>query len=57
MISDILSDALREIERYQCEFPDTYDEIRGEIDSVRTSMSRLREKLDTLPETISEARP
>jgi hypothetical protein len=46
MISDVLSDAIREIKRYQNEMPDSYEDIRPEIDTVTTVMNNLRAYLD-----------
>ena len=49
MISDILFEAIEEIERYQKDFSECYDELRAEIDAVKEIMSALRIKLDTPP--------
>ena len=49
MISDVLSEAIDEIERYQRDFPDTYRECRIEINATLQAMRRLRDFLDTPP--------
>ncbi len=46
MISDVLFEALRQIESYQRECPHAYDAMRAEIDKVKTTMNVLRCKLD-----------
>jgi hypothetical protein len=46
MISDVLSEAIREIERYQKEFPQCYDEDRVLIDEVKAAMRRLQARYD-----------
>ena len=50
MISDVLSDAICEIERYQQDFPDSYNSLREEIEQVKAVMKRLMIKLDTPPD-------
>ena len=49
MISDVLFEAIEEIERYQNDFSQCYDELRAEIDAVKEIMRALRIKLDTPP--------
>jgi hypothetical protein len=49
MISDVLSDAIASIRAYQRNFPDCYDDIKSEIDSVVSVMDGLRQKVDTPP--------
>lgn len=53
MISDVLFEAIEEIERYQSNFPDHYNEIRDEIDKVKGAMCRLQLSLDA-PPIVSE---
>jgi len=47
MISDVLFKAIEEIERYQNDLPQCYDEIREEINAVKETMRALQIKLDT----------
>jgi len=47
MISDILSDALSDIESYQKEHPDTYTEFAFEIGLVKDMMDGLMIVLDS----------
>ncbi len=49
MISDILSDAIDEIRRYQREMPNVYDDIKPKIEKVVAVMDGLRAELDTPP--------
>jgi hypothetical protein len=49
MISDILFEAIEEIERYQNDFSECYDDLREEIDAVKDAMKALKIKLDTPP--------
>jgi hypothetical protein len=49
MISDVLFEAIEEIERYQREFPRSYDEIKPDIEAVKAKMRALQRFLDTLP--------
>jgi peptidoglycan hydrolase CwlO-like protein len=51
MISDVLFEAIEEIERYQNDLPQCYDEIREEINAVKETMRALQIKLDTPPST------
>jgi hypothetical protein len=46
MISDTLFEARLEIEHYLTDYPETYGELRGEIEAVCTAMARLQAKLD-----------
>lgn len=55
MISDVLFDAIQEIERYQAEMPDSYDSIRAEIDEVIGKMRELQRRLDN--PNVEEAFP
>lgn len=49
MISDILSDAIVEIENYLANFPDSYRQNEQEIRRVLVDMESLRRKLDEPP--------
>jgi uncharacterized coiled-coil DUF342 family protein len=51
MISDILYEALKEIQELREEFPSIYAdaEIKADIDDVVARMDALRQKLDTCP--------
>jgi len=49
MISDVLFEAVKEIDRYLVEFSENYEDIREEIIVVRDAMDNLRQKLDTPP--------
>lgn len=57
MISDVLFDALEEIERYQREFPLVYSGITSEIEEVKLPMRRLMNKLDTPPKAALSSVP
>lgn len=49
MISDVLADAICEIERCQRKFPETYDDIADRIEETKWAMDRLRAMLDAVP--------
>lgn len=49
MISDTLSDAVREIREYQEDFPEVYAGLKAEIDLVLELMDALRATLDEPP--------
>src|SRR5262245_61739614 len=51
MISDVLFEALEEIERYQRDCPEAYSdpELKKEIESVKSAMRGLQRWLDTPP--------
>ena len=49
MISDVLSDAIAEIEAAQQAEPDAYRSFSDEIESVKAAMRALQVKLDTPP--------
>lgn len=49
MISDTLSDAVFEIERYQQEMPEVYDSIKPHLEDLKAHMTKVREYLDTPP--------
>ncbi len=51
MISDVLSDAIREIDRYLDECQNLYaGPVRERIIEVRDIMPELRDELDTVPD-------
>jgi len=50
MISDILHDAIIEIERYQERQRDIYSPFEPEIEECKTAMRTLLVKLDTVPQ-------
>ena len=52
MISDTLFEAIEEIERYEEEFPGTYDYVKEEIADVKERMRSLQMKLDSSPNDI-----
>ena len=49
MISDVLSDAIHDIEDYQRDIPDAYGEFTDEIAVVKTVMDGLRMVFDAAP--------
>lgn len=49
MISDILSEAAAGVRRYIEALPETYEEVRPEIDDLLKRMDGLRAKLDAPP--------
>jgi hypothetical protein len=50
MISDVLAEAVAEIDRHLDDAPDVYDgELRARIISVRDQMDAVRAELDTPP--------
>ncbi len=49
MISDVLSDAVGDIEDYQRDIPNAYGEFTAEIDVVKTVMDGLRMVFDAAP--------
>ncbi len=50
MISDVLSDAISEIDRHLREYPDVYaGTVRESITEVRDIMHILRDELETIP--------
>ena len=57
MISDILSDAVDQIRRYQRDMPSCYDGIRRRIDTVVAVMDDLRAELDTPPKILPMTAP
>jgi hypothetical protein len=49
MISDVLFQAIQEIEEYQRDFPMCYDDVGGEIDRVKEAMRSLQRTLNDQP--------
>ncbi len=49
MISDVLSDAIHEIKRYQREMPDVYNDHKEKIERAKKVMNDLRIFFDTPP--------
>lgn len=57
MISDVLSDASAEINRYMTEMPDAYnpgEPLTERIVAMATEMDRIRTILDTSPDQRDE---
>jgi len=50
MISDTLSDAVRNLSRYQQELPDIYNPYFEKIEFVKQQMNMLRATLDRAPD-------
>ena len=46
MLSDVLFDAVEQIEEWQRLAPEWYDGLKNEIDAVKSAMNALRERLD-----------
>ncbi len=57
MIGDVLYDAIQELERYQREMPDSYDDMRDEIEACKNAMRKLRRKLDLPPDVLDPLSP
>ncbi len=53
MISDVLFEAIQEIERYQADFPQAYDPCRPMIESTKHAMRKLLAFLDTPPSVLA----
>lgn len=49
MISDVLFEAVEQIEEYQKAMPQCYDSIKDRIDKVKGEMKELQIFLDTPP--------
>ena len=49
MISDVLFEAIEEIERYQRELPQAYSRMREDIELVKKVLASLQARLDTPP--------
>jgi hypothetical protein len=49
MISDVIHDALREIEQYEREYPASCASIAMELDEMKRAMRGVMKKLDTPP--------
>ena len=52
MISDTLCETLDEIERYQRDMPQCYDDIRDRIEAVKAEMRGLQMYLDAPPDMV-----
>ena len=50
MISDVLVEAILEIERYQQRRKDMYSSLEPDIEECKTAMRTLLVKLDTVPQ-------
>jgi len=46
MIGDVVSDAIHNIQEYQKEMPEVYDDIKPEIDKAVVQMVAFREWID-----------
>lgn len=46
VISDVLTDAIAEIERYQQQHPEAYDDLSGDIGRCKEAMRKLLRALD-----------
>lgn len=49
MLSDVLFDAIQEIEEYQRDYPDYYDDNKTHIEVVKKVMASLMNILDEVP--------
>lgn len=47
MISDVLSDAVSQLRRYQEEFPETYDDVKEDLNIIVYIMDYARSRLDS----------
>jgi hypothetical protein len=54
MFSDVLSNAVADMEKYQREMPDAYAALTSEISVVKTAMDSLRMILDAAPRQSAE---
>jgi len=54
MISDVLFEAVQEIERYEKEMPESYasEPLKSKIKAVKDTMTALQRELDTPPESV-----
>jgi hypothetical protein len=57
MLPDILFEAVQELEFYQAEYPQLYEQYREEIDQIKNLMELLRVKIERPPGTLLPARP
>jgi len=46
MLSDVLFEAMQDIEFYQEAYPDLYDQYREELEVIKNLMDMLRMKID-----------
>jgi len=49
MMSDVLFDAIRDIEEYEKKFPDVYGQMKNQIARVKEAMRELQRELDRMP--------
>jgi len=49
MLGDILFEAMQDIEFYQAEYPELYDQYREEIERLKDQMRRLQTTIETPP--------
>lgn len=49
MMSDVLFDAICDIEEYEKEFPDIYGQMKDQIAQVKQAMRELQRELDRMP--------
>lgn len=49
MISDVLYEAIREIEEYEEKMPEAYGPMKNRIQEVKDAMRKLQRELDTPP--------
>jgi hypothetical protein len=49
MISDVLFDAIRDIEEYEKKFPHIYGQMKNQIAQVKQAMRELERELDRMP--------
>ena len=49
VISDVLSDAVQEMRDYLAELPETYANVRGDLDKLIADMDAMRARLDAPP--------
>ena len=45
MLASVLTDAIKQIERYQAEMPEIYDGFKNEIEKVKGDMKTLAERI------------
>ena len=57
MLGDVLFEALQDIEFYQAEYPQLYEQYREEIERLKEQMRRLQVTLETPPGTLPAPRP
>lgn len=50
MISDILSEALDQIQFYRAKYPHIYNDYSGPLEELASKMDSMRKQLDAAPE-------